>query len=105
MYDADPFAAQKQVEERQIKAAQVKEQKATGPQKDAHESSISPDFTRTPEVRMSSGLRDLVEDTIKKGRVSVFFQFAFISLFCRPVYFTRYTRHHLWYWRWMTFLQ
>lgn len=68
MYDADPFAARKEVEERQAKSAQMKERQASGGQGDAHKSSISPEFTREPEVRMSSTLRDLVEDAVKKGR-------------------------------------
>ncbi|KAF8560131.1 P-loop containing nucleoside triphosphate hydrolase protein [Imleria badia] len=69
MYDADPFAARKEVEERQAKAAQKKEEKVAGFQGDTLKSSISPEFTRAPEVRMSSALRDLVEDTVKKASV------------------------------------
>ncbi|KAH0838102.1 P-loop containing nucleoside triphosphate hydrolase protein [Lanmaoa asiatica] len=78
MYDADPFAAQKEVEERQAKAAQKKEEKAADLQGDIRKSSssISHEFTQVPEVRMSSTLRDLVEDTVKKGRLFLFFQSA-----------------------------
>ncbi|KAF8445690.1 P-loop containing nucleoside triphosphate hydrolase protein [Boletus edulis BED1] len=72
MYDADPFAARKEVEERQAKAAQKKDQKVTGFRENTLKSSNSPEFTQVPEVRMSSTLRDLVEDTVKKGR-SVFY--------------------------------
>ena len=86
MFDADPFAARKEVGERQTKATRMKEQKAIDLQGDMHKSSISPEFTRAPEVRMSSALRDLVEDTVKKGRGSLFFNLhVLISLFCRPV--------------------
>lgn len=80
MYDADPFTARKEVEERQAKAAQRKEEKVTGFQGDPFKSSISPEFTRAPEVRMSGALRDLVEDTVKKGRSYFFFQFARLHL-------------------------
>ena len=79
MYDADPFAARKEVQERQAKAAQKQEEKATGVRGDTHKPSISPEFAQAPEVRMSSTLRDLVEDTIKKGRISLFV-FLFVCL-------------------------
>ncbi|KAG9314147.1 P-loop containing nucleoside triphosphate hydrolase protein [Chiua virens] len=62
MYDADPFAA-KGVEERQTKAAQKRTEKSSGLQSNAHKSLASPEFGQAPEVRMSSILRDLVEDT------------------------------------------
>lgn len=106
MYDADPFAARKEVEERQAKATQKKEEKVTALQGDTHKSSIAPEFTQAPEVRMSSTLRGLVEDTVKKGRSFLIFNSrVFISLICRPVYFTRHMRQHLWYWWRTMFLQ
>lgn len=100
MYDADPFAARKEVGERQAKAVQKKEEKVPGLQGDIHKSLISPEFTRAPEVKMSSTLRDLVEDTVKKGRSFLLFDLrVLISSSCRPVYFTRRMRQRLWYWR------
>jgi len=106
MYDADPFAAHKEVEERQAKAAQKKEEKAPSLQGVRHKSLISPEFTQAPEVRMSSTLRDLVEDTVKKGRnFLVFSSPVLISSICRPVYFTRHMKQHLWYWGRMMVLQ
>jgi hypothetical protein len=66
MYEADPFAARREVDERQAKAAQKKEERASDHQGDSHKSSVSPEFAQAPEVKMSSGLRDLVEETVKK---------------------------------------
>ncbi|KAF9245882.1 P-loop containing nucleoside triphosphate hydrolase protein [Melanogaster broomeanus] len=63
MYEADPFAARKEVEERQLKAAQRKEVEAAEDRGDAHKASVSREFAQVPEVKMTSGLRDLVEDT------------------------------------------
>ncbi|KAH9964169.1 P-loop containing nucleoside triphosphate hydrolase protein [Russula dissimulans] len=65
MYDADPFAARKSVAERQEKAAKKKEaqQSATAP---ASESKPDP-FDDSPEVKLSSELRELVENAIKKA--------------------------------------
>ncbi|EGO02407.1 hypothetical protein SERLA73DRAFT_120997 [Serpula lacrymans var. lacrymans S7.3] len=64
MYDTDPFAARKQVDERQAKAVQKREagassglQNAAGPN----------EFSRAPEVKMASSLRDLVEDAVKRA--------------------------------------
>lgn len=106
MYDADPFAARKEVGERQTKAAQKKEENVPGLQRDTHKPSISPEFTQAPEVRMSSSLRDLVEDTVKKGRIFLIFSSpVIISSICRPVYFTRHMKQYLWYWGRTMFLQ
>jgi ATP-dependent RNA helicase DHX57 len=74
MYDTDPFAARKEVGERQAKTAQKKEEKVTSLQGDTHKSSIFPEFTQAPEVRMSSVLRGLVEDTVKKVRCFLIFK-------------------------------
>ncbi|KAF9225566.1 P-loop containing nucleoside triphosphate hydrolase protein [Gyrodon lividus] len=67
MYEADPFAARKEVDQRQAKVGQKKEEKAVDDQRGVHKSSVSPEFTQVPEVKMSSGLRDLVEDTVKRA--------------------------------------
>jgi hypothetical protein len=63
MYDADPFAARKSVTERQEKAAKKKEAKQIvgAP---APESKRDP-FDDSPEVKLSSDLRELVENAIK----------------------------------------
>ena len=65
MYEADPFAARKSVDERQEKAAKKKEEKEKGPSNQAV-NQTSPEFAKCPEAKMASGLRDLVEDSIKK---------------------------------------
>ena len=63
MYDADPFAARKSVADRQEKAAKKKETQETAeipaPQ------SKSDRFGDSPEVKLSSELRGLVENAIK----------------------------------------
>lgn len=63
MYDADPFAARRAVDERQAKAAQNRQQ---GNSKTSTMLG-SKEFANSPEVRMSTDLRDLVEDVVKKG--------------------------------------
>ncbi|KIK99476.1 hypothetical protein PAXRUDRAFT_30490 [Paxillus rubicundulus Ve08.2h10] len=67
MYEADPFAARKEVDERQAKTAQRKEEKYIDHQGDSHKSSASPEFAQVPEVKMSTSLRNLVEDAVKKA--------------------------------------
>ncbi|TBU62530.1 P-loop containing nucleoside triphosphate hydrolase protein [Dichomitus squalens] len=66
MYEADPFAARKAVNERQEKAAQKKDEfsRPEGSSKPAPQSS---DFANAPEAKMASSLRDFVEDAVKKG--------------------------------------
>ncbi|CAA7264809.1 unnamed protein product [Cyclocybe aegerita] len=68
MYDADPFSAQKMVEERQAKAQQKREEatlaKANPDVPQAGSSTTSSDY---PEVIMATSLRELVEDAIKEG--------------------------------------
>jgi ATP-dependent RNA helicase DHX57 len=69
MYEADPFAARKSVEVRQEKAAKKKEeiqQAATRPV-----SRIESDpFDNSPEVKLSTELRELVENAIKTVLIS-----------------------------------
>lgn len=62
MYDADPFAARRAVDERQAKAAQNRQQ---GNSK-VSTTHASQEFARAPEVRMAVELRDMVEDVVKK---------------------------------------
>lgn len=62
MYDADPFAARKAVDDRQAKAAQNRQE---GNSKTSTMLG-SKEFANSPEVRMSTELRDLVEDVVKK---------------------------------------
>jgi ATP-dependent RNA helicase DHX57 len=62
MYDADPFAARRAVDERQAKAARNRQQ---GNSKTSTMLG-SKEFAYSPEVRMSTELRDLVEDVVKK---------------------------------------
>ncbi|KAL7285060.1 hypothetical protein ACG7TL_000151 [Trametes sanguinea] len=66
MYEADPFAARKAVDERQEKAAKKKEEanRAEGSHKVSQTSS---EFANAPEAKMATSLRDFVEDAVKKG--------------------------------------
>ncbi|KAL1739562.1 hypothetical protein HDZ31DRAFT_6217, partial [Schizophyllum fasciatum] len=70
MYSDDPFAAKKEVEERQAKAFERREV-ATKPANDGGDShrggASAIDDTRIPEVVMINSLRELVEDAVKKG--------------------------------------
>ncbi|KAJ6504362.1 P-loop containing nucleoside triphosphate hydrolase protein [Mycena vulgaris] len=65
MYDADPFVARKEVDQRQ---AQV-----ISKRRDRHQPSssrgieASGEFAQAPEVRMAGSLRDLAEDAIKQA--------------------------------------
>jgi ATP-dependent RNA helicase DHX57 len=63
MYDADPFAARKSVADRQEKAAKKKETQETA--KTPASESKSNLFKDSPEVKLSSELRGLVENAIK----------------------------------------
>ncbi|KAJ3555162.1 hypothetical protein NM688_g2729 [Phlebia brevispora] len=68
MYEADPFAARKAVDERQEAAAKKREQKT----KESSSGSgliaqTSPEFAHSPEAKMASSLRDLVEQSIKNA--------------------------------------
>ncbi|KAJ7597434.1 P-loop containing nucleoside triphosphate hydrolase protein [Mycena floridula] len=69
MYDSDPFAARKAVEERQAKAsqkhAQIEESAVTTSPK--NNSVVSGPFAQAPEVRMAPSLREYTEEAIKKG--------------------------------------
>lgn len=75
MYNADPFTARKMVDERQAKAAQRREEtsRPEGRGSDAINRSLglgvfSSEFSNAPEVKMASGLREVVEESIKKVR-------------------------------------
>lgn len=61
MYADDPFAARKEVDERQMKAEKKREDvsKSARPQ-------TSGEYAQAPEVKMASALRDMVEDAVKK---------------------------------------
>lgn len=65
-YDPDPFAAKTAQEERQRKAAALREKK------DRPETADDVDlggFDRGMEVKMATGLRDMVESAVKKVSV------------------------------------
>ncbi len=64
MYEADPFAARKAVDERQVKAAKRKEGVSGESSKAINQT--SPEFASAPEVKMASNLREMVEESIKK---------------------------------------
>ena len=63
MYDADPFAAQKSVADRQERATKKREAQETD-KAPAPDSKPNP-FDDSPEVKLSSELRGLVENAIK----------------------------------------
>ncbi|KAI9060487.1 P-loop containing nucleoside triphosphate hydrolase protein [Trametes sanguinea] len=66
MYEADPFAARKSVEERQEKAAKKKEEASRS--EGSHKvSQTSSEYAHAPEAKMATSLRDFVEDAVKKG--------------------------------------
>ncbi|KAJ3569724.1 hypothetical protein NP233_g4864 [Leucocoprinus birnbaumii] len=70
MYAADPFAAWKEVKERQAKAAQKREAAVSSSDNDPSQSSslrASGVFKDSPEVRMAVSLREVVEMAIKEG--------------------------------------
>ena len=64
MYDADPFAAQQRVEQRQAKNPQKRETNSSQ-DSDSRKYTPSGEFSQLPEVRMASDLRDLVEKAVK----------------------------------------
>ncbi|KAI0354638.1 P-loop containing nucleoside triphosphate hydrolase protein [Trametes cingulata] len=61
MYEADPFAARKSVDERQEKAAKKRDDSVRGENasKPGHS---SPEYANAPEAKMATSLRDFVED-------------------------------------------
>lgn len=71
MYDADPFAARDEVAARQAKSSEKRVQREEGPSSsNAHRApTTSGEFSQAPEVKVASGLRDLVEDVVKKVRL------------------------------------
>jgi ATP-dependent RNA helicase DHX57 len=64
MYDADPFAAKKSVADRQEKAAKKKEKTQQTANSPAPKSEWGI-FDGSPEVKLSTELRGLVENAIK----------------------------------------
>ncbi|KAH9934840.1 P-loop containing nucleoside triphosphate hydrolase protein [Fomitopsis serialis] len=67
MYDADPFAARRAVDDRQTKVAQRREATSSegGASRDVKHGSR--EFENAPEAKMAGSLRELVEDSIKKA--------------------------------------
>lgn len=64
MYEADPFAARKSVNERQEKAVKKKEEIEQAATRPVPRTEPDP-FDDSPEVRLSAELRELVENAIK----------------------------------------
>ena len=73
MYEADPFFAQQQVKERQAKAAEKRET-SNSSSIDVRKAASSNEFSQSPEVRMATSLRELVEDAIKEASYFSFIQ-------------------------------
>ncbi|KAF7302730.1 Dead deah box [Mycena chlorophos] len=75
MYAADPFAAKKEVEQRQAQSLKKREQpKAAVPSVEETIRGSAPrptpatgEFAKAPEVKMSGALRELAEDAIKQA--------------------------------------
>ncbi|KAF9015717.1 P-loop containing nucleoside triphosphate hydrolase protein [Cyathus striatus] len=67
MYGEDPFAAQLEVSERQNKAAKRRDD--TSGEKESNPSKFrqSNEYAQAPEVKMATGLRELVEESIKQA--------------------------------------
>lgn len=66
MYEADPFAARKAVDERQATATAKQEEASKPVDERTGRSGSSSEFANAPEVKMSTNLRDSVERSIKK---------------------------------------
>ncbi|KAH9008329.1 P-loop containing nucleoside triphosphate hydrolase protein [Lactarius hengduanensis] len=64
MYEADPFAARKSVDDRQEKAAKKKEDIQQASTRPVPQTDPGP-FENSPEVKLSTELRELVENAIK----------------------------------------
>ncbi|KZT27687.1 P-loop containing nucleoside triphosphate hydrolase protein [Neolentinus lepideus HHB14362 ss-1] len=69
LYNPDPFAAKKEVEERQAQVAQRREQRSQAPSvfEGPKSGQVSPEFANAPEVKMAGSLREQVETCIKKA--------------------------------------
>jgi ATP-dependent RNA helicase DHX57 len=69
MYEADPFAARKAVDDRQAKANKLKaEQEAAANGGRKREKPVTNEFTNAPEVKMAASLREKTETAIKLVR-------------------------------------
>lgn len=69
MYEADPFAARKQVNERQARAAEKHAQTTVESSSGNTRKSnlpVTSEFSQAPEVRMAAALRDQVEEAVKQ---------------------------------------
>jgi hypothetical protein len=68
MYEADPFLDQQEIKIRQAKAAEKREEAAASNSSrlDVRKAASSNEFSQSPEVRMATSLRELVEDAIKE---------------------------------------
>ena len=74
MYEADPFLAQQEVKRRQAKAVEKREEAAASNSStvDVRKAASSNEISQSPEVRMATSLRELVEDAIKEAGYSSF---------------------------------
>ena len=64
MYEADPFAARKSVEDRQEKVAKKREETQQANTHTVPQTQRDP-FDNSPEIKLSTELRELVENAIK----------------------------------------
>jgi ATP-dependent RNA helicase DHX57 len=78
MYDADPFAAKKALEDRQAAAEAEKERERSQSPAGAP-ARVAKEYANAPEVRMSSRLREMFEEVVKRVRL-FFFWLARICL-------------------------
>jgi ATP-dependent RNA helicase DHX57 len=75
MYRADPFAARKEVDERQSKAAKTRNDTNDNNSGTTRSQPISTEFANVPEVKMVGALREVVEAAIKEVTIIGFHTF------------------------------
>lgn len=89
MYESDPFAARKAVDERQALAAKKKdENEPSSSRPSAAPTKESIEFANAPEVKMASDHRDLVESSIKKVLSAPLTRPPTLTISCRLSLFT-----------------
>jgi len=70
MYDADPFAARKEVDERQARAAEKRAEAAADTSDDSKDTrkgkGASNEFAKALPVKMAGSLREMVEELVKQ---------------------------------------
>jgi hypothetical protein len=101
MYEADPFAARKEVDQRQAQVISKRRDEANvqRPAAESVEATLrgseprrpvaSGEFAQAPEVRMAASLRELAEDAIKQVTLLFCILIRLLTLNSRPFLFIR----------------